>query len=150
MVSSKTLFLSCLNVPVHASTFSSSFSPVQQTTSGIGHRVKYCSFFRVGNQCAECEKQQLVELTCWSKITPINTGTIQQRLLLLPMCRPICGGQLLILLILLILTVNFHHELKRVLPWLHRFPVNPMRQAKSLCGVTQGFAKRYSVLCYAT
>ena len=32
------------------------FSPVQQTTSGIGHRVK--KFFRVGNQCAECEKQQ--------------------------------------------------------------------------------------------
>ena len=32
------------------------FFPVQQTTSGIGHRVKY--FFRVGNQCAECEKQQ--------------------------------------------------------------------------------------------
>ena len=32
------------------------FSPVQQTTSGIGHRVKY--FFRVGNQYAECEKQQ--------------------------------------------------------------------------------------------
>ena len=32
------------------------FSPVQQTTSGIGHRVK--SFFRVSNQCAECEKQQ--------------------------------------------------------------------------------------------
>ena len=32
------------------------FFPVQQTTSGIGHRVKY--FFRVGNQYAECEKQQ--------------------------------------------------------------------------------------------
>ena len=31
---------------------------VQQTTSGIGHRVK--SFFRVGNQCAECEKEQKV------------------------------------------------------------------------------------------
>ena len=30
--------------------------PVQQTTSGIGHHVKY--LFRVGNQCAECEKQQ--------------------------------------------------------------------------------------------
>ena len=30
-----------------------SFS-VQQTTSGIGHRVKL--FFRVGNQYAECEK----------------------------------------------------------------------------------------------
>ena len=38
-------------------TFSFSvFFPVQQTTSGIGHRVKY--FFRVGNQYAECEKQQ--------------------------------------------------------------------------------------------
>ena len=33
-----------------------SLFPVQQTTSGIGHRVKY--FFRVGNQCAECEKLQ--------------------------------------------------------------------------------------------
>ena len=32
------------------------FFPVQQTTSGIGHRVKYCSFLRVGNQCGECEK----------------------------------------------------------------------------------------------
>ena len=32
------------------------FFLVQQTTSGIGHRVKY--FFRVGNQHAECEKQQ--------------------------------------------------------------------------------------------
>ena len=30
--------------------------PIQQTTSGIGHRVK--CFFRVGNQYAECEKQQ--------------------------------------------------------------------------------------------
>ena len=28
--------------------------PVQQTTSGVGHRVKY-SVFRVGNQYAECE-----------------------------------------------------------------------------------------------
>ena len=33
-----------------------SIFPVQQTTSGIGHRVK--QFFRVGNQYAECEKQQ--------------------------------------------------------------------------------------------
>ena len=33
-----------------------SFFPVQQTTSGIGHRVKWV--FRVGNQYAECEKQQ--------------------------------------------------------------------------------------------
>ena len=33
-----------------------SLFPVQQTTSGIGYRVKY--FFRVGNQYAECEKQQ--------------------------------------------------------------------------------------------
>ena len=32
------------------------FSPVQQTTSGIGHRR--VSFFRAGNQCAECEKLQ--------------------------------------------------------------------------------------------
>ena len=31
------------------------FFPVEQTTSGIGHRVKY--FFRVGNQYAECGKQ---------------------------------------------------------------------------------------------
>ena len=30
--------------------------PVQQTTIGIGHPVK--SFFRVGNQYVECEKQQ--------------------------------------------------------------------------------------------
>ena len=29
----------------------------QQVTSGIGHRVKY--FFRVGNQYAECVKQQM-------------------------------------------------------------------------------------------
>ena len=36
--------------------FFCSLFPVQQTTSGIGHRVKY--FFRVGNQYAECEKQQ--------------------------------------------------------------------------------------------
>ena len=35
----------CYFIPVH-----------QQTTSEIGHRVKY--FFRVGNQYAECEKQQ--------------------------------------------------------------------------------------------
>ena len=35
--------------------FFCSLFPVQQTTSGIGHRVKL--FFRVGNQCAECEKQ---------------------------------------------------------------------------------------------
>ena len=34
------------------------FFPLQQTTSGIGHRVKY--FFRVGNQYAECKKQQQV------------------------------------------------------------------------------------------
>ena len=36
------------------------FSPVQQTTSEIGHSVKQygSSFFRVGNQCAECERQQ--------------------------------------------------------------------------------------------
>ena len=33
--------------------FFCSLFPVQQTTSGIGHRV-----FRVGNQYAECEKQQ--------------------------------------------------------------------------------------------
>ena len=33
-----------------------SLFPVQQTTSGIGHRVKY--FFRVGNQYVDCEKQQ--------------------------------------------------------------------------------------------
>ena len=31
------------------------FSPVQQTTSGIGHSVKVV--FRVGSQYAECEKQ---------------------------------------------------------------------------------------------
>ena len=36
--------------------FFCSLFPVQQTTSGIGHRVK--RFFRVGNQYAECEKQQ--------------------------------------------------------------------------------------------
>ena len=36
--------------------FSFSLFPVQQTTGGIGHRVKY--FFRVGNQYAEYEKQQ--------------------------------------------------------------------------------------------
>ena len=33
-----------------------SLFPVQQTMSGIGHRLEY--FFRVGNQYAECEKQQ--------------------------------------------------------------------------------------------
>ena len=38
--------------------FFCSLFPVQQTTSGIGHRVKYGSFFRVGDQYAECEKQQ--------------------------------------------------------------------------------------------
>ena len=36
--------------------FFRSLFPVQQTTSGIGHRVKVV--FRVGNQYAECEKQQ--------------------------------------------------------------------------------------------
>ena len=40
--------------------FSHFFTPVQQTTSGIGHRVN--QFFRVGNQCAECEKQQQQQL----------------------------------------------------------------------------------------
>ena len=34
-------------------TFFLLFIPVQQTTSGIDHRVK--KFFRVGNQYAECE-----------------------------------------------------------------------------------------------
>ena len=38
------------------------FFPVQQTTSGISHRVKY--FFRVGNQYAECEKQLIVRCSC--------------------------------------------------------------------------------------
>ena len=33
-----------------------SLFPVQQTTSGIGRKL----FFRVGNQYAECEKQQLL------------------------------------------------------------------------------------------
>ena len=33
------------------------FFPVQQNTSGIGHRLKKSSVFRVGNQYAECEKQ---------------------------------------------------------------------------------------------
>ena len=37
--------------------FFCSLFPVQQTTSGSGHRVKK-KFFRVGNQYAECEKQQ--------------------------------------------------------------------------------------------
>ena len=32
------------------------FVPVQQTTSEIGHHVK--QLFRIGNQYAECEKQQ--------------------------------------------------------------------------------------------
>ena len=41
---------------VRCQTFSFVLFPVQQTTSGIGYRVKY--FFRVGNQYAECEKQQ--------------------------------------------------------------------------------------------
>ena len=36
--------------------FFCSLFPVQQTTSGISPRVKL--FFRVGNQYAECEKQQ--------------------------------------------------------------------------------------------
>ena len=35
----------------------SSLFPVQQTTGRIGDRVKYQSFFRVGNKYAECEKQ---------------------------------------------------------------------------------------------
>ena len=37
--------------------FFCSFFPVQQTTSEIGHRVKYYFLivFRVGNQYAECE-----------------------------------------------------------------------------------------------
>ena len=34
--------------------------PVQQTTSGIGHRVKL--FFRVGNQYAGCENVTKIEL----------------------------------------------------------------------------------------
>ena len=41
--------------------FFCSLFPVQQTTRGIGHRVKY--FFRVGNQYAECEKQQQLRKT---------------------------------------------------------------------------------------
>ena len=48
-----------------SSFFSSFFPPVQQTTSGIGRRVKY--FFRVGNQSAACEKQQ--QQTTFSPIT---------------------------------------------------------------------------------
>ena len=36
------------------------FFPVQQTTSGIGHREK--QFFGAGNQYAECEKQQEVQM----------------------------------------------------------------------------------------
>ena len=38
--------------------FFCSLFPVQQTTNGIGHRVKYQVVFRVGNQYAEFEKQQ--------------------------------------------------------------------------------------------
>ena len=37
------------------------FFPVQQTTSGIGHRVnKVLQFFRFGNQYAKCEEQQFL------------------------------------------------------------------------------------------
>ena len=50
------------------------FFPVQQTTSGIGHRVK--QFFRVGNQCAECEKQQQQQQQ------PTNIKTVYQTSLL--------------------------------------------------------------------
>ena len=46
-----------------------SLFPVQQTTSGIGHRVK--KFFRVGNQYAECEKQR--RLFVYFKV---NTGVL--------------------------------------------------------------------------
>ena len=35
-----------------------SFFLVQQTTSGIGHRVRYNSFFGLATQYAEYEKQQ--------------------------------------------------------------------------------------------
>ena len=50
------------------------FFPVQQTTSGIGHR----GFFRVGNQCAECEKQQQQLLTT---LRPSKGGLKRQSLL---------------------------------------------------------------------
>ena len=42
------------------------FFPVQQTTSGIGHREK--SFIRVGNQNAESEKQQQQYGTWYHKL----------------------------------------------------------------------------------
>ena len=44
--------------------------PVQQTTSGIVHRVK--AFFRVGNQYAECEKQET--FMGWLDTPPFVSG----------------------------------------------------------------------------
>ena len=41
--------------------FFCSLFPVQQTTSGVGHRVNKV-VFRVSNQHAECEKQQLLNV----------------------------------------------------------------------------------------
>ena len=57
--------------------FFSSLFPVQQATSAIGHRVK--QFFRVGNQCAECEKQQqgdplTLALLCDHELKRANEG----------------------------------------------------------------------------
>ena len=49
--------------------FFCSLFPVQQTTSVIGHRVKN-EFFRVGNQYAECEKQQQ-QLYVWSLVVSL-------------------------------------------------------------------------------
>ena len=45
--------------------------PVQQTTSGTGHRVKQC--FGVGNRYAECEKQQ----TTATSTTATSTTTLK-------------------------------------------------------------------------
>ena len=46
-----------------------SLFPLQQTTSGTGHRVK--QFFQVGDQYAECEKQQQHQL-CTSTAVVIH------------------------------------------------------------------------------
>ena len=51
--------------------FRSLFS-VQQTKSGTGHRVQL--FFRVGNQYAECEKQQQTTTTT----TPIGANSLER------------------------------------------------------------------------
>ena len=63
--------------------FFCSLFPVQQTTSGIGHRVK--KFFRVGNQYAEYEKQQHIYIYIYidthSILDPMVQIELQSRLI---------------------------------------------------------------------